>query len=249
VSRGSSGGTVRAVIFDWGGTLTPWHTVDFAAQWHAYARHYAADPDEAERLAKEILAAEERAWRRLRGDGGSARIAEILAEAGVDTDHPGHEAAQAAYEEFWEPHTFTDPDVGPLFAGLRQRKIKVGVLSNTIWSREYHERVFARDGVLHLLDAGVYTSEIGHAKPHPEAFRAAMQAVGAGDPAACVYVGDRPYEDVHGAQRAGMRAVLVPHSDIPAAQRVPVDVHPDAVVERLLDLLDVVDGWAAGSSG
>ena len=238
--------TVEAVLFDWGGTLTPWHTIDFGAQWHAYARHYAVGPDDAERLAKEILAAEERAWRRLRGDGGSARIAEILADAGVDTDHPGHEAAQAAYEEFWEPHTFTDADVAPLFTGLHQRGIKVGVLSNTIWSREYHERVFARDGVLHLLDSGVYTSEIGHAKPHPAAFRAAMHAVGVDDPAACVYVGDRPYEDVHGAQRVGLRAVLVPHSDIPPAQRVPVDVHPDAVVHRLLDLLDIVDAWAAG---
>jgi putative hydrolase of the HAD superfamily len=237
---------VDAVIFDWGGTLTPWHTIDFAEQWHVYAQHYAGDPHAAERLAKEILAAEERAWRRLRGDGGSARIAEILAEAGVDTDHPGHEAARAAYEEFWEPHTFTDPDVAPLFAGLHQRGIKVGVLSNTIWSREYHERVFARDGVLHFIDGAVYSSEIGHAKPHREAFRAAMRAVGAGDPEACVYVGDRPYEDVHGAQRAGLRAVLVPHSDIPAAQRAPVDVRPDAVVERLLDMLDVVDAWAAG---
>lgn len=241
-------GRIEAVIFDWGGTLTPWHAIDFAAQWHAYARQYAADSDAAERLAKEILAAEERAWLRLRGDGGSARIAEILAEAGVDTDHPGHEAAQAAYEEFWEPHTFTDPDVASLFAGLRRRDVKVGVLSNTIWSRQYHERVFARDGVLDLIDGAVYTSEIEHAKPHPEAFRAALHAVGAADPGSCVYVGDRPYEDVHGAQRAGLRAVLVPHSDIPPAQRVPVDVRPDAVVERLIDLLDVVDAWTVADA-
>ena len=61
-----------------------------------------------------------------------------------------------------------------------------------------------------------------------------------------MYVGDRPYEDVHGAQRAGLRAVLVPHSDIPVAQRVPVDVRPDAVVDRLRDLLDVVDAWSTG---
>ena len=235
---------VEAVLFDWGGTLTPWHTIDFADQWHVYARHYARDHQAADRLAGEILAAEERAWRRLRADGGSARIAEILAEAGVDTDDPGHEPAQAAYEEFWEPHTFTDPDVAPLFAGLHQRGIKVGVLSNTIWSREYHERVFARDGVLGLIDGAVYSSEIGHAKPHREAFRAAMRAVGVQDPARCVYVGDRPYEDVHGAQRAGLRAVLVPHSDIPAAQQVPVDVRPDAVVQRLLDLLPVIDAWS-----
>jgi putative hydrolase of the HAD superfamily len=90
----------------------------------------------------------------------------------------------------------------------------------------------------------VYTSEIEHAKPHPEAFAAALAAVGVADPARVVYVGDRPYEDVHGAQRVGMRAVLVPHSDIPADQQVPVDVVPDAVVHRLADLLDVLDAWS-----
>lgn len=237
---------VSAVIFDWGGTLTPWHTVDLAAQWHAYAEQYAPHPHEAAPLAERILAAETVAWARIRQGGASARLAEVLADAGVDTDHPGHDAAQSAYEEFWEPHTYTDPDVTPLFAGLRARGVKVGVLSNTIWSRDYHERVFARDGVLGLIDGSVYTSEIAHAKPHPEAFAAAMTAVGVSDPAGCVYVGDRPYEDVHGAQRCGMRAILVPHSDIPAAQQVPVDVNPDGVAHRLLDVLAHVDGWLAG---
>jgi putative hydrolase of the HAD superfamily len=236
---------LRAVIFDWGGTLTPWHTIDFASQWASYASVYTQDAEEAARLAKEIMAAEERAWLRLRGDGGSARMAEILAEAGVDTDHPGHEPAQAAYEEFWEPHTVIDPDVPALFHGLKERGIRIGVLSNTIWTRAFHERVFARDGVLDLIDGAVYTSEIDHAKPHPEAFRAALRAVGVDDPGRAAYVGDRAYEDVHGAQRAGLRAILVPHSDIPAAQQVPVDVRPDAVVHRLVEVLDVVDHWNA----
>ena len=240
---------VQAVIFDWGGTLTPWHTVDLERQWQDYARHYAPDPGAAAELAARITAAEDRAWARSRTSGGSAHLAEVLADAGVDTDHPGHPAALAAYEEFWEPHTHTDPDVAPLFTGLRERGVRVGVLSNTIWSREYHERVFARDGVLHLVDGAVYTSEIPHAKPHPEAFRAAMAAVGVEDPATCVYVGDRPYEDVHGAQRAGLRAVLVPHSDIPASQQVPVDVRPDGVAHRLLDVLGYVDGWLAAGAG
>jgi putative hydrolase of the HAD superfamily len=237
---------IQAVIFDWGGTLTPWHTVDLTEQWRAYARTYAEHPVEAEALAGRILAAEAAAWRRLRGDGGSTRLDVVLAAAGVDTDHPGHPAAQAAYEEFWEPHTITDPDVPALFGGLRRRGIRVGVLSNTIWSREYHQRVFDRDGVLHLIDGAVYTSEIGHAKPHPAAFLAAMAATGVTDPARCVYVGDRAFEDVHGAQQVGMRAVLVPHSDIPPDQQVPVDVHPDAVVQRLVEVLDHVDRWQRG---
>jgi putative hydrolase of the HAD superfamily len=243
---------VDTVIFDWGGTLTPWHTVDPAEQWRVYARHYAADPVQAEALAARIMAAEDAAWSRSQADGLSTRMTEVLAEAGLSTDHPGHSPAHAAYEEFWEPHTITDPDVLPLLKALRERGIRVGVLSNTIWSREYHERVFARDGVLELFDGAVYSSEIPHTKPHPEAFLAALAAVGGGDPASCVYVGDRPYEDVHGAQRAGMRAILVPHSDIPVAQRVPVDVQPDGVVQRLLDVLDLVDAWngtGAGAAG
>ncbi len=235
---------VRAVLFDWGGTLTPWHTIDLTQQWRVYASHCAPEPAEAELLAEQILAAEGRAWARAREHGGSARLSEILAEAGLDGEHVGSAAAQAAYEEFWEPHTVTDPDVRPLFTGLKARGLAVGVLSNTIWTREFHNDVFARDGVLELIDGAVYSSEIPHAKPHPSAFAAAMEAVGVDDPAACVYVGDRPYEDVHGAQRAGLRAVLVPHSDIPAEQQVPVDVQPDAVVQRLLDLLPIVDAWS-----
>ena len=230
-------------------SLTPWHTVDVEAQWTTYARQHAEasgrTQDEAVALAQRILELERAAWLRLRADGGSARIEEILAAAGVQSDDPAHSAAMTAYEEFWEPHTLTDPDVTVVWEGLRDRGIRVGVLSNTIWSRDYHESVFARDGVLHLLDGAVYTSEIEHAKPHPEAFRAALAAVGVSDPASAVYVGDRAYEDVHGAQQAGLRAVLIPHSDIPADQQVPVDVEPDAVAHRLLDLLDIVDAWRA----
>jgi putative hydrolase of the HAD superfamily len=48
---------------------------------------------------------------------------------------------------------------------------------------------------------------------------------------------------VHGSQAAGMRAIWVPHSQIPAAQQVPVDVEPDAVASELLDILAIVDAW------
>ncbi len=44
-------------------------------------------------------------------------------------------------------------------------------------------------------------------------------------------------------QQVGMRAIWVPHSDIPVDQQVDVDVTPDAVAHELLDILDIVDGW------
>ncbi|HPB73490.1 MAG TPA: HAD-IA family hydrolase, partial [Phycicoccus sp.] len=127
---------------------------------------------------------------------------------------------------------------------LRARGLKVGVLSNTIWSRAYHREIFARDGVLDLLDADLYTSEIAHVKPHPKAFRAVCRALAVA-PERCVYVGDRMFEDVHGPHQVGMRAIWIPHSDIPAGQRVDVTAIPDATAHELLDVLAIVDGWLA----
>jgi putative hydrolase of the HAD superfamily len=89
----------------------------------------------------------------------------------------------------------------------------------------------------------VWSSDLPVTKPHPDAFRAALEAVGVADPAQAVYVGDRPYDDVSGAKAVGMRAVLVPHSDIPRHQQVPVDVEPDGVLARLADLPGLIAGW------
>jgi putative hydrolase of the HAD superfamily len=51
---------VDAVIFDWGGTLTPWHSIDLQAQWYAYAEVY--DPVHAKELAVDLLAHEAESW-------------------------------------------------------------------------------------------------------------------------------------------------------------------------------------------
>src|SRR5690606_19777389 len=130
---------VGAVIFDWGGTLTPWRTIDLAAQWRVFAEALHADADDlaaAAELAQAILAAEQRAWERGRTSHESARLEEILTDAGVDPAHPALTAAHAAYEGFWEPYTRTDPLVRPVWEWLRGTGIRVGVLSNTIWSRD-----------------------------------------------------------------------------------------------------------------
>jgi putative hydrolase of the HAD superfamily len=232
----------RAVIFDWGGTLTPWHSVDLEEQWRVFARQVHAEQNQALSLAARIIAAEDAAWVRSRTDHSSARLHEILTEAGLHDGDLRREAALAAYQEFWEPHTFTDQQVRPLWEGLHRRAIRVGVLSNTIWPREYHRGVFERDGVLDLIDADIYSSELAWTKPHPEAFAAAAAALGV-EPAEAVYVGDRPFEDIHGAQLAGMRAIWVPHSEIPLGQQVSVDAIPDGVAHQLLDILDILDGW------
>ena len=222
--------SVRAVIFDWGGTLTPWHTLETRESWIA-----AVADDE---LADRLHAAETELWLRSRDEHRSGSLDDVFAAAGVTPTA----AMQAALSEWWEPHTLLDPDAPALFEALRARDIRIGILSNTLWSRAEHERIFDRDGILDSIDSAVYSSEIPWTKPHPEAFRTALEAVGS-HAADTVFVGDRPFDDIHGAKAVGMRAVLLPHSDIPEVQKGPVEGEPDAVIQRLGDLLAVIDAW------
>ncbi len=244
---------IRAVIFDWGGTPTPWHTVDVAGIWRrAYAeRAYPHEPAASARLAQALTEVDAEMWAAGRTEHRSARLSDVLTTTAQRLQIPVEQVAtahaQEAYETEWEPFTVTDAEVAPLWTWLRSQGIAVGVLSNTIWSRDYHRGVFARDGVLDLIDGDVYTSEIEVVKPHAHAFRLAAQAVEV-EPSECVYVGDRLYEDVWGSQQFGMRAIHIPHSIIPTDQVVEVLVTPDATAHALSEVAGIVAGWQGAQS-
>jgi putative hydrolase of the HAD superfamily len=226
--------TVQAVIFDWGGTLTPWHSVNTEQLWQTVCEpHF--DADEAARHAAALHDAEQELWQAARREYRSATMTQLFGLAGLMPTQP----LLDSYVKVWEPHTFTDPEAAALLTQLRASGIRTGVLSNTMWPRRWHEDVFRRDGVLDLFDAAVYTSEIDWTKPHPEAFGAVLRAVGVPDPGSCVFVGDRPYDDIYGAQTAGLRAVLMPHSDVPPYAAAV----PDAVISRLGELTPLIESW------
>jgi FMN hydrolase / 5-amino-6-(5-phospho-D-ribitylamino)uracil phosphatase len=231
---------IEAVIFDWGGTLTPWMTIDAHGAWRTYAG--ALHPDDAERAAeaaRRLHEADLARWGGVRDEHRAFTLAHVISDAAAHHDT----AALAAYREYWVQATHTHPEAAPMLAALRERGLRLGVLSSTPWPAAWHEEWLRRDGVLHLFDACVWSSDLAWTKPHPDAFRAALDAVGVADPSRAVYVGDRPYDDISGAKAVGMRAVLVPHSDIPPSQQVPVDVTPDAVLQRLADLPELIAGW------
>ena len=128
---------VEAVIFDWGGTLTPWHTIDFDEESRALA---AAVADADESAARLLASAVQTVWGRARDHHTSATLVDIFTEAGLVHE----ESLLTAYREFWSPHTHTDPDVPELFRRLRGDGVRIGVLSNTVWPREWHEDFFRR---------------------------------------------------------------------------------------------------------
>ncbi|HJQ01874.1 MAG TPA: HAD-IA family hydrolase [Jatrophihabitans sp.] len=224
---------LEAVIFDWGGTLTPWHTIDPFECWLAVTEDEAA--------ARALHAAESTIWAAARDEHRSGTMQHIQDAARLSLT----ESQLRRYYDWWDEHSYLDPAAPALFRGLHERGLKVGVLSNTVWPAVEHERIFSRDAVDHLIDGAVYSSEIEWTKPHPAAFRAALAAVGVVDPSRAVFVGDRLFEDIYGANQVGMRAVLIPHSVIPQHQ-LGTDGTPDAVIDELGDLLAVIDGWLAG---
>ena len=230
---------IEAVLFDWGGTLTPFHSVDLIDAWRVAAEVLA--PDRVDEVAAALLAAERDVWARTETTMRSATTHEVLRAAseavGLPVEAALHDAALAPYFDWWSPTTHARPAARRVLTSLRDRGLVTGLLSNTHWPRDRHEQWLRRDGLLDLLDARVYTCDLQHVKPHADAFAALLEAVGV-EPARAVFVGDRLHDDVFGAQAIGMRAVWLRNDAVPS-----YDVVPAAVIDDLDELVDVVDGW------
>ncbi|MFL6077302.1 MAG: HAD family hydrolase [Mycobacteriales bacterium] len=234
---------IEAVVFDWGGTLATHHDVDPAALWRTALAGLPAATREA--LLPALAAAERRFWEAHRDTVGAhsgvidvlfAEACEVAAVTVTDV-----EAVFAALMATWEPYTRTEPDVAGTLAALRERGLRIGLLSNTFWRAAWHEGFLARDGVLDLIDVRVYTSDLPCTKPHADAFAAVLDTLGT-PPERAVMVGDRLFDDILGAGRLGMRTVHRDHPSVPTFWPA-ADVTPDATITRIGELPAVLDRW------
>jgi putative hydrolase of the HAD superfamily len=113
-------------------------------------------------------------------------------------------------------------DVPAVLRELAAAGIRIGLISNTQRCLTSFQSHFELQG---LIAATVSSFEHGRMKPHPSIFEAALERVSvpAGD---AMMVGDSIRQDIEGALRAGMRAVLLHRGgDLPARARdlgVPV---------------------------
>jgi putative hydrolase of the HAD superfamily len=235
---------IQGVVFDWGGTLTaPIEVVYEIDTWSRVAK--ALLPERHEELAVRLGAIEAELWEdsRTTQRSGSLNslIARVVQEFGIDVAVESLEEATRFHLEALAPHIRHDPDAAEVLAALKERGLQIALLSNTLWPDHFHEELLESAGLKDLIDARLYTSHMERTKPHPDAFRAALDAIGIAAPADAAFVGDRPFDDIHGAQSFGMRTVLRPNALVPSHEVVP-----DATIENLPALLDVIDGWQDG---
>jgi putative hydrolase of the HAD superfamily len=224
------------MIFDWGGTLSKYADIELYDMWKLAAEHLARATGRPEaELTAQLLAAELRYWDGVKSSQRTGTLRDILAAEsralGLDVSEAVVSEAAQRHLDAWTPHIVHHADAGPALRELRSAGLKLGLLSNTHWPEAYHEHFLERDGLLELLDVRAYTSNMSHSKPHREAFLHVLSRLGVA-PHEAVMVGDRPIDDVWGAQQAGMRGIWRPHPGSPPLG----DVKPDAVISTLSEL-------------
>jgi putative hydrolase of the HAD superfamily len=129
-----------------------------------------------------------------------------------------------------------EPEVLEVVGGLGRRGLKLGLVSNVSLRPKLMDADLDRLGLGPLLDAAVFSSEVGVRKPDPRIFREALARIGA-EPAETVFVGDRLYDDVSGARAVGMRTVQTRQF---RAEEDP-EVVPDAAIAHLRELPEVLE--------
>ena len=70
---------------------------------------------------------------------------------------------------------FINTELVALFTALRKAGLKVAIFSNAgTWLRSFLEK----EGIIPLVDEVVISAEVGHQKPHPEAFQVLFEKLG-----------------------------------------------------------------------
>jgi putative hydrolase of the HAD superfamily len=197
---------LEAVLFDWGDTLMRW-TFDVELLTAGHVAGLAAigrAPDAAltERFRAAYLP-------KMFEDGVieeveyPAEVRRLLAEFGIE---PGDdellrflEAEHAA----WAPARELASTTHALLETLRERGLKLGLVSNAIDPPDLLHRDLAELGVAQRLDVAVFSSEVGRRKPDPLIFERALEALGVA-PENALFVGDKVAIDVAGAAALGM---------------------------------------------
>jgi putative hydrolase of the HAD superfamily len=133
----------------------------------------------------------------------------------------------------WDRSVRLDPDALQVLSWLGAHGIKRGICSNAPFPPEMMRRQVATNGVGEMVDAVVFSSEVGRRKPAPEVYRAALDAIGV-DARHALFVGDRVREDYEGPRAVGMRAVI---STAHAEEAPPDGVPTIASLSEVTNLL------------
>ena len=180
-------------------------------------------------------------WEEATGGGRNLRLGDALCQVcavcGVSPTTAEIEEAIAHYIAPLDARVVAYDDALDTLRALRDRGLKVGLVSNTMWPGEFHRRELDRFGLLSCFDATVFSADVALWKPQPEIYHLILDRLGVSAESA-FFVGDIPQHDLVGAQGVGMRTVYKHNASFALDA-----LHPDAEITHLAELVALVERW------
>ena len=164
-------------------------------------------------------------------------VRELLGHFGIEVSEEELGRFLEAEHAAWAPARVLGSTTHALLESLRNRGLRLGVVSNAFDPGWLLHRDLEQMGIAERIDFAVFSSEVGKRKPHPAIFERALEALDVA-PDEAMFVGDRLYEDVRGANEVGMTSVQ--------AVWFRADEHseggePDHQAFTQMDVLNLVD--------
>jgi putative hydrolase of the HAD superfamily len=243
---------VRAILFDFGHTLVDFQRTQealHAAYQQIRARieavAYMEVPellDLVDRVAGGVdrLVAESYEQHRMEEVAQAELFRQALSGIGFDLPDDLIEHIVALDHSAYSNSITVQPGVLATLEMLHRAGHPMGLVSNISLRPDLMRADLERMGLARYLDATVFSSEVGLRKPDLRVFQEALNRLGV-EPARTTFVGDRLYDDVSGAQAAGMRAVLTRQF----RQEDDPEYAPDAVISHLSELPEALETLAA----
>ena len=187
---------MRAVIFDLWDTLVLYDVEHSRATERRIAERLGADPDRFHEV-----------WRESRSERDGGSLADSFRSVGA-TDELLPELLDLRRNAFREVAV---PQEGTLetLRKLRERGFRLGMIS--VCSEEVPE-LWDETPFAGLFDSTVFSCSVGLRKPDPAIYRLALEELGV-DPSDALFVGDGANDELAGAERVGLRAVLILRAD------------------------------------
>ncbi len=164
-------------------------------------------------------------------------VRELLGHFGVEISDDELSRFLEAEHAAWEPSRVLGGTTHALLDALRARGLRLGLVSNAFDPGWLLHRDLEQLGIAERIDFAVFSSEVGKRKPHAEIFERALAAVRA-EPGEAMFVGDRLYEDVRGANELGMTSVQALWF---RADEHPEGGEPDHQAFTQMDILNIAD--------
>jgi putative hydrolase of the HAD superfamily len=240
--------SIRALLFDLGGTLWEWRpglsVEDMLAEMMPLALTLLPSEQAANLSPHAAAHAVRRAYVELEDEAARGDTKPIPAELpvlrgfaslGVTIDR---ETARAVLVALYVPERRTTrllPGVDDLLRALALRQVRMGIISNRMHGGTLLLDDLEYFGISHYFASVIASCDVGQMKPHPALFQRALDDLGV-SPLEAVMVGDDLRADVGGALAAGMRAIWVrrpPERPDPAPPGVSDVTRMDQVLPAL----------------